>query len=442
MTEHIWNLMKKRDHLLKKAFKSGIDTDMRLFKDCRNKVVNELRKAKAHFFIKQAKGNNHLLWKHINKLSRKENKSIKSFEMKINNILTQDVNEIAMSFNMFFKDSVYALVNQFGSRKISIISPDVTYPVFSLKEVCEQEVMDILKGLKDSRAQDIYGMDSCLIKRNAVTLCSSVTQLINKSFGQAVFPESLKAAVITPIFKGGDHSEFNNYRPVSILPIISKVIEKFVTNQLINHLNLGYHSLNEMQFGFRPKHSTETTLCYFVEQLKFMLDKGGVVGTIFIDLKKAFDTVNHNVLLSKLSTHNVSANAIEWMASYLHNRQHCTRIKGTSSSSLDCPTGVPQGSVLGPLLFSIYINDLPSICPEFRIQMYADDTVIYVHAKSKQHAASLLSGAMEKIADWMTYSCLILNYSKTVSMYFSIRGSSCTPPVISIKGQKVQQVKY
>lgn len=151
------------------------------------------------------------------------------------------------------------------------------------------------------------------------------------------------------------------------------------------------------------------------------------------------------MLLSKLSTHNVSANAIEWMASYLHNRQHCTRIKGTSSSSLDCPTGVPQGSVLGPLLFSIYINDLPSICPEFRIQMYADDTVIYVHAKSKQHAASLLSGAMEKIADWMTYSCLILNYSKTVSMYFSIRGSSCTPPVISIKGQKVQdvqQVKY
>ena len=139
-----------------------------------------------------------------------------------------------------------------------------------------------------------------------------------------------------------------------------------------------------MQFGFRSNHSTDTALCYFVEELKSKLDNGGVVGAIFLDLKKAFDAINHNVLVSKLSTHNISADTIKGFTSYLMGRKNCTRINDKLSTENTCSIGVPQGSILGPLLFSIYINNLPSICQGINIQMYADDTIIYVHAKTKQ----------------------------------------------------------
>lgn len=251
--------------------------------------------------------------------------------------------------------------------------------------------------------------------------------------------------MVTPLHKGGDKAELANYRSVSILPVISKVVEKVVAMQLMDHLNYGEHPLNPLQFGFRKHHSTETALCYFVEQLKAMLDKGVVVGAIFLDLKRAFDTVNHNILLSKLSTHNISDETLRWFKSYLENRKHCTRFKSTMSSFVDCSVGVPQGSILGPLLFSVYINDLPAICPEVHVQMYADDAVIYVHAKLSQEAAAVLQGAMENISDWMVQSCLTLNFSKTVSMFFSRRNTSHSAPGIIIKETRIHEaesVKY
>lgn len=128
-----------------------------------------------------------------------------------------------------------------------------------------------------------------------------------------------------------------------------------------------------------------------MEQIKSLLDKGGVVGAVFLDFKKAFDTVNHNVLLSKLSKFNLSVNTMIWMESYLNNRKQCTRVGDKCSSFANCISGVPQGSILGPLLFCIYINDLPQTCPDVNIQMYADDTVIFTHARSKEHAAAKLT---------------------------------------------------
>lgn len=139
----------------------------------------------------------------------------------------------------------------------------------------------------------------------------------------------------------------------------------------------------------------------------------------FLDLKKAFDTVNHEVLLSKLSFFNFSTETIKWMNSYLTNRKQSVHIGNTQSTYLNCNIGVPQGSILGPILFSLSINDLPMICPSVNIQMYADDTVLYVHDKDKQQAANKLTAALVYISDWLSNSCLQLNVNKTVCMFFS-----------------------
>ena len=173
-----------------------------------------------------------------------------------------------------------------------------------------------------------------------------------------------------------------------------------------------------MQFGFRANHSTYTANCLLLENVKSMIDKGGTVGAVFLDLRKAFDPVNHRVLIAKLSSFNFSNNALKWSESYLMNRIQCVNVRNQKSSALDTLTGVPQGSILGPLLFSLYINDLPSVCSDVEIQLYADDAVIFTHGSNKLQAAATLANALNSISTWLIQSCLQLNTSKTVCMFF------------------------
>uniref|UniRef100_A0A3P9IXE9 Reverse transcriptase domain-containing protein n=1 Tax=Oryzias latipes TaxID=8090 RepID=A0A3P9IXE9_ORYLA len=200
-----------------------------------------------------------------------------------------------------------------------------------------------------------------------------------------------------------------------------------------------------MQFGFRKYHSTDTATCYFLENVKQLLDKGGFVGAVFLDLQRAFDTINHDVLLAKLSYFNFSNSALCWMKSYLHDRKQAVQIENSQSSFLSCSDGVPQGSVLGPLLFSLYVNNLPDVCKKTKIQLYADDTVLYAHAKTKAEAAAVLSGAMVPVFQWLQRSCLHLNTQKTVCMFFSRQPTREEQPSVVVNGEQlevVEQFKY
>ncbi len=161
---------------------------------------------------------------------------------------------------------------------------------------------------------------------------------------------------------------------------------------------------------------------------------------MFLDLKKAFDTVNHQTLLSKLSFFNFSEEAMKWMESYLTNRKQSGHIGNSYSSCLDCNICVPQGSVLGPILFSLYINDLPSVCQSVNIQMYADDTVLYLHTKNKQQAATKLNEALVHVSEWLKMSDLHLNINKTVCMFFSKRSSIGQQADVFIEGEKLMVV--
>lgn len=235
-------------------------------------------------------------------------------------------------------------------------------------------------------------------------------------------------------------------RPISILPSVSKIAEKWISEQITFHLNATSFTLHPMQFGFRKHHSTETANCFLLENIKSKLDQGGVVGAVFLDLKKAFETVDHEILITKLSKFNFSSSVIKWIQSYLLDRKQCVRIGNKTSQVTENDLGVPQGSTLGPLLFCLYINDLPEVCPSaVTCQMYADDTVIYVHAKNKRQAAKELSATMVNISNCLTNSCLHLNTSKSVCMFFSKSANKDPDPEVTVAGRTlsvVQEFKY
>uniref|UniRef100_A0A3P8TK54 Reverse transcriptase domain-containing protein n=1 Tax=Amphiprion percula TaxID=161767 RepID=A0A3P8TK54_AMPPE len=198
--------------------------------------------------------------------------------------------------------------------------------------------------------------------------------------------------------------------------------------------------LHPLQFGFRKQYSTETACCYLTEEIKSRLDGGGVVGAVFLDLRKAFDTVNHKVLINKLSQFCLHENTINGIQSYLCDRQQCVTVNNETSPLQVCSIGVPQGSILGPLLFTLYINDLPNSC-NAKIIMYADDTVVYTHGDTVEEVAQKLTIEMRKVSNWLKNSCLTLNVEKTVSMFFtkSFKLQNC--PKVMIEGQPIQNVE-
>lgn len=219
---------------------------------------------------------------------------------------------------------------------------------------------------------------------------------------------------------------------------MSKVLEKVVAEQLINYIECN-NLLHKHQFGFRAQHSTETAICYFLEKARQSLDQGHVMGAVFIDLRKAFDTVNHTIFLSKLSAFNFSKCSIEWFTSYLNLRDQCVKIEDKKSLFMRNKMDLPQGSILGPLLFSLFINDLPCCCPDVECQLYADDTVIYTSAKSSAKVAAVLNKQMERISIWLQENHLTSNVKKTVFMRFYNRKQK-EKEIIQVNNKEIEEV--
>ena len=301
-----------------------------------------------------------------------------------------------------------------------------------------QRLKKIISTLTNSKAKDIHGLGTAFLKHKESIILPLVI-IINKSIDENVFPSELKPAIV-PVHKSGDTQVVSNYRPISILPAISKVMEKVVAEQIIAHLD-SKSLLHPMQFGLRKNYSTETACCYFLEEIKTSLDKGGVVGAVFRDSQKALDTVNHEVLLHKQRNYDLSINVQNWINSSLTDGHQCVRVNGTLSPSLASTLGVTQGSILGPLLFCLYINDLPSVCKDVNIIMYADETVLYTHRKIATEVATKLSMVMNKVSDWLYNSCLTLNVDKTVTMFFTDRCKPKTYPEIVVNGQNIKHVE-
>ena len=240
-----------------------------------------------------------------------------------------------------------------------------------------------------------------------------------------IFPDSLKIAKIIPIYKKGEPTDLSNYRPIYLLPTISKIFERIIHIQLQEYLNRN-KLLAEQQYGFRPNHSTEYAAVKLVDYISNKMDDHKIPGTIFIDLSKAFDTLSYDILLYKLKFYGISGVEYKLLSSYLSNRKQYVMFNNTNSEFTEIRTGVPQGSILGPLLFSIYINDFITVSNKLNFIMYADDTTIYFDLEDfeKDNLEHQINDELNRLNIWLKLNKLTLNTTKTKSIWYFIENKN------------------
>ena len=258
------------------------------------------------------------------------------------------------------------------------------------------------------------------------------------------FPNDWKIARITPIFKSDAKDKMTNYRPISVISIISKIAEKSIHDQIYNYLH-SYNLLANCQHGFRPLHSTVTALLDITNEWYKNIDVGKLNGIVFLDLKKAFDTVDHNILLKKIAIYGIKGTAYRWLESYLSNRTQYCCVNSKLSSPAIMKTGIPQGSGLGPLLFLIYINDLPKcLNAGSKPDMFADDTQIATASHDIEVITETLNSDLNNVASWLSANKLTLNNSKTEYMIIGSKkrlGLVTCDPIINVGNLKINRVE-
>ena len=250
-----------------------------------------------------------------------------------------------------------------------------------------------------SNAQGYDRISTSLLKQIIHVIADPLAHIFNQSLQQGVFPDLFKIAKVNPIFKKGDSHEISNYRPISLLPSISKVLEKIVYNRLFDFLNT-HNILNSNQYGFRKNHSTDQALIQIYDKItNAMANKQHVIG-IFLDLSKAFDTLDHNILLYKLEFYGIRGQALSWFKDYLIKRKQYVTFNGLNSDLLPVECGVPQGSILGPLLFLLYVNDLSNTSSLLSFVLFADDTNIFCSHTKLESLVNILNNELSKVSNW------------------------------------------
>ena len=406
--------------------------------------VAKLRYRKKYF--DDYKDNSRKQWQMINELLNRRKSNIRVSKLiDENGKVSNTPVDIAENFNEYFANIASNLKSEINNR--TEVTTDEPFKQFlqqpleneiCLSRVGSQEVHKVIKNFKNKSTLDTK-ISALKIANNSFTFTGILAKIINRSFSEGVFPQQLKTARVVPIFKQGSKTDVGNYRPISLLSSFSKIYEKLMYNRVMEFLNFN-GILHEMQYGFRPGRSCEHALLKAQQVLLDSLSRRQVSLLLLIDFSKAFDMVEHSILLKKLEHYGIRGTALEWITSYLKNRTQFVSIDGTDSKTRDMKYGVPQGSILGPLLFIIYINDIPNISQIAKFILYADDANIIITGNSIAEVDSQLRELCKILLKWVDSNGLCLNLKKTKYMIFSRARHLELPNILKIADFPIERV--
>lgn len=442
LNSEIKSLMKKRDKLYIKH-KLFINNDMikRQFTSVRNKVLYLLRKAKREYEanrIKDAGSDNRKLWQILNSCLYNRNGNNKQVPKLIcdNNIDITDTSHICKIFNCHF---LSIGINNHIVPGLDLRDRYQNNESFRFRAIDNADLINTVAMQKERTSPGYDNITMNIIKMLLPDYSQNFVEIINSIFESSIYPKELKISKIIPIYKQGKKCSVENYRPISILPSFSKIIETVIYNQLMNFL-LTTEFFHPSQYGFLPKSGTEIANINFLQTIYSSLDENKITSAVFIDLSKAFDTVNRRLLIDKICALNISNDAIKLIASFLSERQQYTAIGDNRSSLEPSLCGVPQGSKLASLFFLIFVNDAFQCDLHGKMQLYADDVVISYSSNTLHELKNNMQHDLDTLETYFSKNLLSINTKKTKFIIFGKANNINEEIVLNHKGSTINKV--
>ena len=389
--------------------------------------------------------NSKKVWQGINEIIyNKFSKTNEAIFLDDNGNIITDQKAVANRFNKFYTTIADKLVTKLGkpATKFQDYLKNPNEHSIFLNETEPGEVATLMSKLNTSKSGDIYGITPRLIKEAGPSMAINLSIIFNICLSTGIFPQLLKTAKVIPIYKAESRMLASNYRPISLLPIIGKLFEKLLFTRLTSFIQK-YNILYDRQYGFQSAKSTEHAVIDIQERVLNALDKKEWPCCIFLDFAKAFDTVNHSILLQKLNHYGIRGKALELIESYLWGREQCVQVSDTTSDLNLIKHGVPQGSILGPLFFLLYINDIANCSSLLNFYLFADDTTIFFAHKDINTVEQTINKELVHVSNWLVANKLSLNVGKSCALLFRQKNDKSIPALnITINGLPIDEKEF
>ena len=425
MTEGLIRSSKRKQKLYDKYLGKRTYENEKAYKTYKRIFERIKKKAKKDYFSKRInkfQGNSKQIWNTIKDIIGRS-KSTMQFpqELKYKNQISRQKPVIADTFNDFFSSIGKNLASKIPISNKDVLSYIGNYDKNMTSEPLTIEELDqAFKSLQANKSPGIDEVDINVVQSAYEIIRPLLFHIFDLSLKQGIFPSDMKIAKVTPIFKSGEKDDPGNYRPISVLPCFSKILEKIMYNRLYEYFT-NNDILYKKQFGFQRKHSTEHALLELIDKISDSFEKDEFTIGVFIDLSKAFDTVDHNILTAKLERYGVTDKNLDWFKNYLTGRKQCISYGDLTTTAKKIECGVPQGSILGPLLFLIYVNDLHNASKVLDFILFADDTNLFYSNKNLKTLFEIVNNELTLINEWFIANKLSLNVKKTKYILFCKR---------------------
>lgn len=456
ITNGILQSIKRKNALFSKYVKSkNLDLKNALhddYKVLKNRIILITRESKRNFYqnyFSENSNNLRTIWKGIKEVINIKTKNLDHPScLQENNKTITDPTLVAETFNNYFSsvaDSILSKRKYHGHKMFSDYLKTPNHTQFNMTLTDCDEICTIITELNSNKSSGPNSIPTEILKLMKHEISHPLSIIFNLSFSSGAHPKMLRLSKVIPIFKKGSRLLSCNYRPISLLSNINKILEKLVFYRLYKFLDL-HNCLYSHQYGFREKHSTNHALIHITEKIRESLDNNKKICGIFVDLQKAFDTVNHNILLKKLDYYGVRGPANDWFRSYLFERKQYVSVLGFNSAFKIIKHGVPQGSVLGPLLFLIYINDLNICIQNSTVYHFADDTNLLNIQDDYKKLQKSINQDLKNLYMWLLANKISLNCSKTELIFFKKQATKIPTNIkIKINGTRLlptNHIKY